>query len=145
MDALNEGEKQVFDPAAAGWTLLRGDPFTEWAGPIWRRRDAEIQAYAFLATARHVNPVGTVHGGMIMTFADVAFGSMAWLAIGKRAAVTVQFDMRFVSAVRAGDFVEMAPEVVRATRSLVFLRGTLRAGERVVATADGIWKTVDRA
>ena len=144
MDALNEAEKALFDPAAAGWTPVRGDPFTEWVGPIWRRRAGEGQAYAFLAAARHVNPAGTVHGGMIMTFADVAFGSMAWLATGKRPAVTVQFDVRFVSAVRAGDFVELAPEVIRATRSLVFLRGTLRAGERVVASAAGIWKLVER-
>ena len=34
----------------------------------------------------------------------------------------------------------VAVEIVRATRSLVFLRGTMVATGRVIATADGVWK-----
>jgi acyl-coenzyme A thioesterase PaaI-like protein len=45
-----------------------------------------------------------------------------------------------VDAVHVGDFVEMDCEVVRKTRSVVFMRGTLTVGGRIVATADGIWK-----
>ena len=39
-----------------------------------------------------------------------------------------------------GEFAEIEVEIVRATRSLVFLRGVMRVGDRVVATADGVWK-----
>ena len=64
---------------------------------------------------------------------------LAWQAAG-RGVATVQFDMQFVSAARMGDFVETRPEVVRRTAALVFMRGTLLAGTRVVATAQGVWK-----
>ena len=35
-------------------------------------------------------------------------------------------------------------QVVRRTRSLVFMSGELVVGERVVATAKGVWKTLGK-
>ncbi|HZY21335.1 MAG TPA: hypothetical protein VFE80_02925, partial [Beijerinckiaceae bacterium] len=64
----------------------------------------------------------------------------AWKAAGDKPVATIQFDMQFVSAGELGEFIEIAPEVVRRTASLVFMRGTLVSGERVVATCSGIWK-----
>jgi hypothetical protein len=48
--------------------------------------------------------------------------------------------MQFVTAADLGAFVELRPEVVRKTASLVFMRGDLTVGSRVVATATGICK-----
>lgn len=39
-----------------------------------------------------------------------------------------------------GDFVEVDAEVVRSTRSLVFMRGTCHANGRIIATCSGVWK-----
>ena len=38
--------------------------------------------------------------------------------------------------------VEARGEIVRGTRSLVFIRGLLTVGERTVAAIDGIWKVL---
>jgi hypothetical protein len=35
--------------------------------------------------------------------------------------------------------------VVRRTSALVFMRGTLRVGARVVANAQGVWKILGRS
>jgi hypothetical protein len=48
--------------------------------------------------------------------------------------------IRFIDAVQIGEFVESIPEIVRKTRSVIFVRGTMMVGSRVVATADGIWR-----
>ena len=48
--------------------------------------------------------------------------------------------LRFIDAVQIGEFVESTQQVVRKTRSVIFVRGTLMVGPRVIATADGIWK-----
>jgi acyl-coenzyme A thioesterase PaaI-like protein len=40
--------------------------------------------------------------------------------------------------------VEAQCEVVRRTRSVVFMRGTLVVGSHLVATANGIWKILSR-
>ena len=46
----------------------------------------------------------------------------------------------YVGALALGEFADLQAEITRATRSLVFLRGTMRVGDRTVATADGVWK-----
>ncbi len=58
---------------------------------------------------------------------------------------TIQFEMQFLSSARIGEFIELRPEVVRRTASLVFLRGVLTADVRSVAAASGIRKRVRRA
>jgi acyl-coenzyme A thioesterase PaaI-like protein len=46
--------------------------------------------------------------------------------------------------VQIGEFVEAKCEVVRRTRSLIFMNAELVVGDRVVATAKGIWKALGK-
>ena len=134
----------AFDPASAGWTYEPEDGFIGLVGPVWRRRDNGHLRFGFLAQGKHANLVGVVQGGMLMTFADRALGMLAWEAAG-RAVVTIGFDMSFADAGRIGSFIELDGEVVRRTASLVFLRGTLLAGSRVLGTCQGTWKILRRS
>ena len=124
---------------SAGWEAVDDPGFIGLVGPIVRRSCGVHDEYGFVAEPKHANLNDVVQGGMLMTFADRAFGRTAWQAAGRRVA-TVQFDMQFVSAARIGEFVETRPEVVRRTSALVFVRGTLRAGTRIVGMASGVWK-----
>ncbi len=135
----------TIDPAREGWSIHRDEGFIDHVGPIWELADAESTRYGFVAQRKHANLLGVVQGGMLMTFADRALGLRAWEAAGGTPCVTVQFDMQFLSATRIGEFVELRPEVVRRTASLVFLRGMLAADSRTVASASGIWKLVASA
>lgn len=132
------------DPAREGWSIHGDEGFIEHVGPIWERRESGEMRYGFVAHAKHANLLGVVQGGMLMTFADRAMGLRAWEAAQGAPCVTVQFEMQFLSAGRIGEFIELRPEVVRRTASLVFLRGILRAESRSVAAASGIWKRVPR-
>ena len=49
-----------------------------------------------------------------------------------------------VAAGKVGDFITCVPEVVRKTRSLIFLRGLITANEQTIASVDGIWKVVEK-
>ena len=53
---------------------------------------------------------------------------------------TVQLNVHFVNAMKIGEFAVVRAELVRATRSLVFMRGIMSVGERVIAAGDGVWK-----
>ena len=128
------------DLAAQGWRPVRNDGFIGLVGPIYRREHGERWQFGFRAEGKHANLRQVVQGGMLMTFADRALGRNAWKAAADKPVATIQFDMQFVSAGEIGAFIEIEPEVVRRTSSLVFMRGTLTAGERVVATCNGIWK-----
>jgi acyl-coenzyme A thioesterase PaaI-like protein len=133
-----------FDPAKAGWENLPDAGFLDLVGPLWRKRDEHGLAFGFRAEPKHANLINVVQGGMLMTFGDRALGIAAWEAAQTRVCVTIQFDMQFIGAGEIGDFIELRPEVIRTTKSLVFLRGMLVVGDRVVASANGVWKILDR-
>jgi len=54
----------------------------------------------------------------------------------------VHLDVHFVDAVQIGEWVEAHCKVVRRTRSLIFMSAQLMVGERMVGTANGVWKTL---
>jgi acyl-coenzyme A thioesterase PaaI-like protein len=141
----NDSATPRIDPAREGWSIHTDEGFIEHVGPIWERHEPDETRYGFVADPRHVNLLGVVQGGMLMTFADRALGLCAWQAAEGTPCVTIQFEMQFLSSGRIGEFIELRPEVVRRTASLVFLRGVLTAGSRSVAAASGIWKRVPRA
>jgi acyl-coenzyme A thioesterase PaaI-like protein len=138
----------AFDPASAGWQPYADEGFIGLVGPFWSRPKktdlGDSFEYAFMAEHKHHNRRGVVQGGMLMTFADRSMGMTCWYANEKQPQATVQLDMHFVDAVQIGEFVECRAKVVRRTRSLVFMSGELVVGERLVATANGVWKTLGK-
>lgn len=131
-----------FNPAAAGWERYQDKGFIGLVGPFWMRRCGETYLYAFMAEPKHENRRGVVQGGMLMTFADRAMGMTCWYANERQPQATVQLDVHFLDAVQIGDFVEAKCRVVRRTRSLIFMSGELVVGDQLVATANGVWKTL---
>jgi uncharacterized protein (TIGR00369 family) len=135
-------KSMTVDPAAAGWEPYRDEGFIGLVGPFWTRQSGEHHHYAFLADPKHHNRRGVVQGGMLMTFADRAMGMTCWYANERQPQATVQLDVHFVDAVQIGEFVEAKCKVVRRTRSVIFMSAELVVGTRVVATANGVWKTL---
>jgi len=89
----------------------------------------------------HLNSGGITHGGYIMTLLDSGMGSAVHRSLGgKRRIVTIALDVKFVAASQLGDTLVGSARIIRTTRTLVFARGELRVNDKVVATADGIWK-----
>lgn len=130
---------------AEGWRPLNRDGFSSLAGPFWIRWTPDDQRIGFTAEPQHVNGhMGTVHGGVIMTFADVSMGCAAVNVLGGANCVTAQIQVQMVAAGKVGDFITCVPEVVRKTSSLIFLRGLITVGERTIASVDGIWKVVEK-
>ncbi|CAA9213625.1 MAG: hypothetical protein AVDCRST_MAG27-15 [uncultured Craurococcus sp.] len=130
----------LFDPASAGWKAMRPEGYPALIGPFWYKREEGGFRYGFPAEARHLNLGGVVHGGMLMSFADDVLGMTVWEAAGRKPCTTVQLSTQFISPARAGEFVEGRAEVLRSTRSVVFVRGLVMVGDRTVIHADGIWK-----
>jgi acyl-coenzyme A thioesterase PaaI-like protein len=124
----------------AGWVLRPGKAFNSHVGPFYQREGGDALRCAFITDERHGNKRGVTHGGMVATAFDVALGNASWDAAGQKPCATVQLNIHYVGALKLHEFTEIAVEVVRATRSLVFLRGVMSVGERVIATADGVWK-----
>jgi acyl-CoA thioesterase len=79
---------------------------------------------------RHLNRVGTVHGGAIFTLADSAFGAATKTA-GK-VTVAVNTSIAFAKAARSGTLYAEATEVARSRKlSTCTVRVTDDAGELI--------------
>jgi uncharacterized protein (TIGR00369 family) len=113
-------------------------------GPLWQHGEGQELAFGFLVEEKHLNRRGVVHGGMLMTFADQALGLTARELTGGLPQATIQLDTHFIAPAVAGEFITVKAEVLRRTRSILFLQGALQVGERVVASSQGIWKVLSK-
>lgn len=137
---------KAFDPAAEGWQpIVNHTAFGDLVGPIWRREKNGRSCFAFVVAPKHLNRAGNLHGGMLMMLADQAMAMTARLATGGKPHATIELNIQFVGGVKLGEFVVAHPEVVRATRSVVFMQAKMMVGSRVVVTTNGIWKVLDEA
>jgi uncharacterized protein (TIGR00369 family) len=133
-----------FDPAAHGWqAIVNRSAFGDLVGPIWRREENGQPRFGFVVAPKHLNRVGNLHGGMLMSLADQAMAMTARVATGDKSHATIELNIQFVDGVKLGEFVVAHPEVVRTTRSLVFMQAKMFVGTRVVVTANGIWKILE--
>jgi acyl-coenzyme A thioesterase PaaI-like protein len=129
--------------AAAGWQRLPTAAFSAAVGATWQKGVAGARTVALLAHAGIVNDYGrVVHGGALMTFADIALGVGAADAILGHSYVTVQLQYQFAGGVPLGALITCAPELVRKTSSLAFLRGLIKADGETVGSAEGIFKAL---
>src|SRR3546814_12225906 len=78
-----------------------------------------------------------------MTFADHMLGWLVWDLVDRKPCATVALNSQFTAAVKPGDWVEMRGHVVRQTRSLIFVQGTLTVSGKTVLAAEGLWKSSD--
>lgn len=134
----------------AGWSHYPGgDPFEDLAGPFYWKKDADgVPVCAFRAERKHMNGGGFMHGGCVMTFADFALFVIARDAIQGVPTVTATFNCELVGTAREGELVECRGEVVKAGRSMVFVRGLIANasadGEPIASFSSVIKKTPPR-
>jgi acyl-coenzyme A thioesterase PaaI-like protein len=131
----------VTTPVPEGWIPLPTKAFGTHVGPFYQPPDGATLVCGFVADERHGNKRGVVHGGMLATAFDIGLGNACWEAASRKPCATVQLSVQYVGALQLGDFATVRTEIIKTTRSLVFVRGIMTAGEgRIVATAEGVWK-----
>ncbi len=127
----------------AGWTTWSkgSDPFETAVGPFcFRADDREEARCAFWPRREHLNGGGTIHGGLLMSFADFSLFAIAHKALAGAKAVTVTCNSEFLSPGCLDEMVEAHGDVLRATRSMVFVRGLVTQGSRPLLAFSGTLK-----
>lgn len=127
----------------AGYRLIafEGVTFNSANGPFYVRRDGEEMVLGFRVEQRHCNPAGILHGGMMMTVADMTagFGTAFKSGIDKfMPTVNMTFD--FVASGHVGDWVEGRCEVLKVTRSLAFATVMLSVQGKPMLRASAVMK-----
>jgi uncharacterized protein (TIGR00369 family) len=133
-------DRDAQDRKAQGWEPYVSSGFFKGLGPTWRKTVNGQPLFGIEATQDHLNGKGIVHGGLLLTMLDQAISMTAIDACDGALMVTLQLETQFVGAAKAGDFIEGDATITRKTRSLIFLRGELRVGDRILVSGQGIMK-----
>lgn len=125
---------------ANGWSHDPSDGFLAHVGGLWMRTVDGAPELGFLAEDIHANRNGFVHGGMLMSFIDRAFGQTARQASGAPRTATISLNTSFISPMRIGSFATLRPRITKLTSRLAFIDGMVMCGNDVVTSAQGIWR-----
>jgi uncharacterized protein (TIGR00369 family) len=120
-----------------------GGGFIGVNGPLYAcRNDAGLQL-GVRVEARHCNPMRICHGGMMATFCDMLLPISAHVLsdqIGRRFLPTINLQIDYLAPAPLGAWVQGEAQLLRATRSLVFMQGLVQADGTPVARVSGIFK-----
>ena len=120
-----------------------GDGFIGVNGPLYVRRAGSQFQLGFRVERRHCNMMGICHGGMMATFCDMLMPISAHVLsaqIGKRFLPTINLQIDYLAAAPLGAWVQGEAQLLRTTRSLVFMQGLVEADGVPVARTSGIFK-----
>ena len=91
-------------------------------------------------TNNHLNAAGITHGGFISAVVDAGAGTAAHRAANNSPSVTISLELKFISAVKLGQELIGTTKIQKKTKSMVFLTCELKALDKIIATASGVWK-----
>ncbi len=129
--------------APPGWVLQSHmQTFSGHAGPFYRREDGPASGMGFYAEPHHANLGNVVHGGALMTLADMSLFDICFRAAGRLKAVTVTMNAEFIGPGPIGEFIEASGEMTRAGKSLLFARGLITANGNSILSFSGTLKRV---
>jgi len=127
-----------------GWTLHPfSNTFAGRAGPFYWR-DGDKPGIGFYSRPHHGNLGGVIHGGMLMTLADMALFNICRDALQGSMAVTVSMNSEFLAPAPIGAFVTATGEMTGGGRSLFFARGMVRANDTDILAFSGTLKRLSK-
>lgn len=117
--------------------------FVHQIGPLYRRQIPGAYTMGFRVEDHHTNGMKNAHGGMLMSFADMAWGHIVSVETSSYW-VTVRLTLDFLSSAHLGDWVEGSSEVLSTEDSLYMVRGKIWSGDRLLITGTGVFKPIQR-
>jgi uncharacterized protein (TIGR00369 family) len=98
--------------------------------------------YEFLVDIKeiHLNTGKIAHGGFLSTIADTGMGTAAHQIAGNKRCVTINLDVKFISAARLGEKLKGFVKILKKTKTLVFINCEINNDKDVVISASGTWK-----
>ena len=124
----------VFDPF---------DPFEMSAGPFLYRRDEEGRlVFSLEIEPKHCNSGGIVHGGLMMTMADLTVCATAREGTDDARAITISMNSDFLSGGRVGEVIEARGEVLHRTGTMAFMRASLSVEGRPLLNVNAVIKRI---
>ena len=119
--------------------------FMKHNGGLLFRKISETE-FEFKTTIKenHLNTAGITHGGYISSIIDAGAGTGAHRVANNSLCVTISLDIKFIGATKLGDEIIGFVKILKRTKSMVFLICHLKSNEKIIASASGIWKILNK-
>ena len=128
--------------------------FSDAIQPTFIRIEEEVVSFGLLVQQHHTNLMGSVHGGVLMTMADLAAAAALNVARGEKAgSPTMNLNVDFIAAGRLGQWLQADIEHISMKRRFGFSSGVISNSAGLVARFsgtfylpdhDGMWKSGNR-
>lgn len=137
-------DEHVGDQPPAGYkcSTTRG-PYTTHNGPFYHRTDETSFWHGVRLQQRHCNSRGIAHGGMLMAFCDGLLATAVHRET-RQGAVTVRVTSDFLSAAKAGEWLEGTARVTKVLEDMVFCSGEAKVGDSLVIKVSGVFKVLKK-
>ncbi|MDC1096309.1 PaaI family thioesterase [Pelagibacteraceae bacterium] len=98
--------------------------------------------YEFSAEIKeiHLNLGKIAHGGYLSTIADTGMGTAAHKVAGDRRCVTINLNIKFITAAKLGEKLLGKVKILKKTKTLVFISCEINSSKDIVVIASGTWK-----
>ena len=98
--------------------------------------------YEFTVEIRdmHLNTGQIAHGGFLSTIADTGMGTAAHQVAGDRRCVTINLNLKFITAAKLGERLNGKVKILKKTKTLVFINCEINNTKDIVVSASGTWK-----
>jgi uncharacterized protein (TIGR00369 family) len=106
----------------------------------FKKIDESNFEFSIKVLKKFLNTGGIAHGGFIATIADTGMGNAAHIVAGNKRCVTINLDMKFISAGKLNENLIGKVKVLKKTKALIFISSEVYDSEKIVATASGTWK-----
>ena len=115
--------------------------FMKHLGGLELKQINETQ-YEFIVEVKemHLNTGKIAHGGFLSTIADTGMGTAAHRVAGDKRCVTINLDIKFISAGKLGDKLKGDVKILKKTKTLVFIDCEISNDKEIVVSASGTWK-----
>ena len=115
--------------------------FMKHLGGLELKQISDTQ-YEFIVEVKemHLNTGKIAHGGFLSTIADTGMGTAAHRVAGDRRCVTINLNMKFISAGQLGDKLKGYVKILKKTKTLVFISCEISNDKEIVVSASGTWK-----
>jgi acyl-coenzyme A thioesterase PaaI-like protein len=132
-----------FEPPGGYLPLEWRRGFARQIAPLYRRQHNGAFTMGFRVEEHHTNGMSNAHGGMLMTFADMAWGHVVSVETSSYW-VTVRLTCDFLSSAHLGEWIEGGGDVLSRADDLFVVRGRVWCGERVLIAGTGVFRPIQR-
>ena len=102
--------------------------------------------YQFKSTIlkKHLNSTKITHGGYLASLIDSGSGTAVHRSVQNIPCITVSLELKFIAPTRIGDEIIGITKILKKTKTLIFINCELYCKKKIIASATGIWKILNK-